>query len=203
MAKAINIVNPAYWISAFVFNELKQYEDVGVDPDQQFNPIIPSDPVGFNEIWTYITDNVNAQNPILIQYDTLLRYRSQPFYRIKKEQLVYDLTCADRTTTINAVSVITQLLDREDAAAEDINRWAAANASVLQLPYNVYFHRVKVYRVDESRDLVELNSINIPNTAAKIIVEYDYHSRDGETFTPQGESLDVTGKADYTTNRYD
>lgn len=202
MAKAINIANPAYWISAFVFDELKEYQDVGVDPDQQFNPIIPSDPVGFNEIWTYITDNVNAQNPILIQYDTLLRYRSQPFYRVKKEQLVYDLTCADRTTTINAVSVITQLLDREDAAAEDLNRWAAANSSTLQLPHNVYFHRIKVYRVDESRDLVELNSVNIPNTAAKIIIEYDYHVKDGQVFTAQGESTDVTGSADYTTNQY-
>jgi hypothetical protein len=75
---------------------------------------------------------------------------------------------------IDAVRIISASLDREDAAAEDVNNYSAQNATEDN-PARVYFHNIRVYQVDESRDVAELASARTL-FLNKIIIEYDYHT---------------------------
>jgi hypothetical protein len=78
---------------------------------------------------------------------------------------------------------LSQLLDRADAAAEDLNRWTMKKQDGetplldLSVPLirNVYFHDIKVYQLEEVRDLTELSSLR-GLTLNKFIIEYDYHT---------------------------
>ena len=72
--------------------------------------------------------------------------------------------------------IITDDLDREDSAAQDINAYCASIATA-QLPFNVYFHNVRVYQADETRDVLDLASARTV-FANKLIIEYDYHTKD-------------------------
>jgi hypothetical protein len=91
--------------------------------------------------------------------------------------------------------VISQVLDREDASAQDINKWIYDNRNWLSapagtqvgdkvgagLPMKVFFRNMKVFQVDESRDLTELNTYR-GGTMHKYIVEYEYHLKDNPNF---------------------
>jgi hypothetical protein len=79
----------------------------------------------------------------------------------------------------DGIRVITECLDREDSAAQDLNSWISANPQEDDngdaIPNNVFFHNIKVYQADESRDLVELASARTL-FLNKLIIEYDYHT---------------------------
>lgn len=176
---------PELWIAHFIFNELKGYNNVGIFENQSVFPFVPStsSQTTIDGLRTYIqnTDGDGGSSTISIfKYDTLIRFRAQPFYPIRKEQLVIEfLTDDDYEASRNIESIVTYLLDREDASAQELNAWAAANTSTVGLDdYNIFFHRTKVFKIDERRDVVELESVNLPEFASKIIVEYDYHTQD-------------------------
>jgi hypothetical protein len=104
---------------------------------------------------------------------------------MKCEQLLYYVYSTQAEKIYDAMIIISQLLDRSDAAAEDLNRWAAAKQSgsspildtAVPIPYNVYFHDIKVYQLEEARDLGELGAIR-GLTLNKLIIEYDYHVKE-------------------------
>jgi hypothetical protein len=77
---------------------------------------------------------------------------------------------------MDAHRIITDALDREDSAAQDMNAFCA-DASTSELPFNVYFHNIRVYQADETRDILELASARTV-FANKLIIEYDYHTKD-------------------------
>jgi hypothetical protein len=120
----------------------------------------------------------------MITYDRLMRFRTTPFYAVKREQLIYTIYGSVQSVQ-NINVIISQLLDREDAAAQDLNDWARDNPISLNgqtVLSNVFFHNIKVYQIDETRDILELNSVNMSEWASKIIIEYDYHAAEGSTF---------------------
>jgi hypothetical protein len=78
--------------------------------------------------------------------------------------------------------LISQLLDREDAAAQDLNNFIR-NESSLNFPHNVFFHNLKVYQADETRDVIELASARTV-FINKLIIEYDYHANWGTANDP-------------------
>lgn len=179
MAKAIKLPYPPRWVNAYVAAKLGEYEDTGVGVESELVPIFATKPGNTDEIWKQLVDNTSQTVPLLIQYDRLMRFRSSPLYEIKKEQLVYYLYSNSLSVINNAVIVISQILDREDVAAQEINKWASENPQTVNgevLPYNVFFHRVKVYQVDEVRDLLDLASARA-TYVNKIIIEYDYHPK--------------------------
>lgn len=176
---------PPHWVNAYLFDKLGEYgeEQVGISATQTIVPFIPTMTTGTDEIYQQITDETGIAQPTLVAYDRLMRFRTSPFYGIKREQILY--TIQGSITSVNNINVvISQLLDREDAAAQDINNWAKENPISLggtQVNQNVFFHNFRVYQVDETRDLIELASVNLGNTVSKIIVEYDYHANWTET----------------------
>jgi hypothetical protein len=186
MPKATDLPYPPHWINAYIFDKLSEYEDIGVDNEiQKILPIIAMTPTNTEELYTNLIQSSTIEQPLLIQYDRLMRFRPTPFYAHKREQLIYYLHSTSLANINNAQIVISQLLDREDAAAQDVNAWAAANADSLNVPHNVYFHNIRTYQADETRDLIDLASARTM-FLNKIIIEYDYHpvwgrDKDGNT----------------------
>jgi hypothetical protein len=175
-----SLPDPAYWLRQFIFNELKEYSvaDVAVVTGQGINPIIPSStPSALADFYETLKAETELSDPLVIQYDKLMRFRTNPFYRIKKEQLVLTVLNGDTDIVLNVASIIEQLLDREDAAGQDINAFSQS-LSTEEKPFNVFFHKARTYKVDESRDLLELASVNLAFASNKLIIEYDYHSKD-------------------------
>lgn len=175
MPLAKDLPFPPHWINAYLFDKLSEYDDIGIDKTQQLVPIFATTPTSTEEIYKNVVQSTTVEQPLIIQYDRLMRFRPNSFYPIKKEQLLYYLYSTSIANVNNANIVISQLLDREDEAARDVNAWAANNASTLNVPHNVFFHNIKVYQADETRDVLELASARTI-FVNKIIIEYDYHA---------------------------
>jgi hypothetical protein len=181
MALAKDLPFPPHWINAYLFAKLGEYDDIGISANQQLVPIFATTPTSTEEIYKNVVESTSISQPLVIQYDRLMRFRPSSFYATKREQLIYYLYSTSIANVNNANIVISQLLDREDAAAQDLNEWAADNALSLNVPHNVFFHNIKVYQADESRDVLELASARTI-FVNKLIIEYDYHAKDGSTF---------------------
>jgi len=176
MPKATDLPFPPHWINSYLYAKLAEYEDIGIDATQQLVPIFAMTPTSTEEIYRNVLQSSTVEQPLIIQYDRLMRFRPTPFYARKREQLMYYLYSTSIANVNNANIVISQLLDREDAAAQDVNDWAAANSGSLNVPHNVYFHNIRVYQADETRDLVDLASARTV-FINKLIIEYDYHAK--------------------------
>jgi hypothetical protein len=177
-----NIPFPPHWINAYLFNKLSNDygpSKVGMGPTQSIVPFFATTTTGREELYQQLKmSNTGVEQPTMITYDRLMRFRVSPFYGIKREQLIYTIYGSLRSVQ-NINIVVSQLLDREDAAAQDINEWCKNNPISLNgqsISPNVFFHNFRVYQIDETRDLLELNSVNLAEWASKIIIEYDYHA---------------------------
>lgn len=193
MVKAIELPYPPRWINAYIVDQLSAYEDINVSNGSggYLSPIVTSTPSNTEEIYKQLLQTTSVGQPLLIQYDRLMRFRPNAFYATKREQLLYYLYSTSLENVNNAMIVISQLLDREDAAAQDLNAWASSNPQTIageQIPHNVFFHNIKAYQADETRDLVDLASARAVYVN-KIIIEYDYHSNWSNTTVPAGQNL--------------
>jgi len=169
------------YINNYVNEQLSLFDLIGVGPTAPnqagFNPMIPAQyPTSIEDLYNDAVLIQQVDAPLLIVYDRLMRFRPSPFYRRKREQLIYFIYSSDVAKLMDTVRVITDALDREDAAAEDVNIFSAEN-STSDNPANVYFHNIRVYQADESRDVAELASARTL-FVNKIIIEYDYHTKD-------------------------
>ena len=185
MAKdIINLPFPPIWINAFIEAALNEYglsvltipsNAAAIDDLSKNRLDIPRqyDPEGIP---------LNEQPDVIVQYDRLIRYRRSGLYPLKCEQLLY-YVYSTPSKILDVSTILSQLLDRADAAAEDLNRWTMKKQDGetplldLSVPLirNVYFHDIKVYQLEEVRDLTELSSLR-GLTLNKFIIEYDYHT---------------------------
>lgn len=180
MPSILNLGYPPFFINGYIKSQLVNF---GIIDQSETTPILPVTPEDSSMIYQQLLQTSNTPNPLLIQYDRLLRFRPSPFYRRKREQLVYTFICSSFEKQQSAIAMCIEALDRQDSTAQDINAWAGANTlydddGVTPIPKNVYFHNFRVYQVDESRDLIELASVNMSLTRGKIIIEFDYHTTD-------------------------
>jgi hypothetical protein len=193
MVKAIDLPYPPRWVNAYIATKLGEYEDTGMSDGQiQLVPIVATAPGNTDEIWSQLVNSNPTSNPLYIQYDRLMRFRTSPLYVTKKEQLLYYIYSTNLEYVNNAGIVISQLLDREDAAAQDLNAWCRDNQDSHPLledrTYNVFFHNIRVYQADEARDVTELASARAVYVN-KIIIEYDYHPKWTNTTVPIDQNL--------------
>lgn len=160
------------WVKEFIVEELKKYEG--------FNTVIavPSSAVSIEDV----LKNYKTYPDLVIQYDKLFRFRSNKLYALKAEQSVIYLY-GKPEKVFQAEAIIHAALDRADAAAEDVNRWAMAKQggtdpmlddSGNPLVHNTYFHNMRVYQLEEARDLGEITSLR-GLSMVKMLVEYEYH----------------------------
>ena len=169
---------PGFKINGYLEEQLKLFEVVS--PSQTFSPFIPVMSTSIDDIYGEIL-STDASLPVIIAYDTLSRFRPSSFYRHKREQLLYTVH-GPQDKVFATIRIINAALDREDSAAQDVNAWASSNESALPATsQNVFFHNIKTFQIDESRDLLELQSgltSTRPIYRNKIIVQYDYHTND-------------------------
>jgi hypothetical protein len=180
----VNLPFPPVWINAYIQAALNEYG---------FSVLtIPSNAAAIDDlsknrvdIPTQYDDEgiaLNTQPDVIVQYDRLFRYRRSNFYPLRCEQLLY-YVYSTPSKILDVSTILSQLLDRADAAAEDLNRWTMkkqdGTSPILDLTVplirNVYFHDIKVYQLEEVRDLTELSSLR-GLTLNKFIIEYDYHT---------------------------
>ena len=163
---------PPLLLNKYVLAQLELHDLWTSRPDK-IDPILPVQSTNIDDIFDEIDP---SPSPFLIVYDRLVRYKPSAFYRHKREQLVYTVHTLYDDKMFDISRVIIEALDRQDSSAQDINQWLTENPDrITGLNHNVFFHSLRVFQADETRDLVELGSIKF-NYRNKIIVEYDYHT---------------------------
>lgn len=163
---------PPIFVNQYVVEQLKRFDIL--TGFEQMIPLFPTTPTNIEDVFKNYIGAPGVDDPLLIQYERLIRFRPTPFYRRKREQLIYYLYCTDLSKITDAHRIISDALDREDAAAQDVNAYCAS-VSTPTLRFNIYFHNMRVYQADETRDILELASARTVY-ANKLIIEYDYHS---------------------------
>lgn len=166
---ALQTAFPPILINKYVLSQLQKFDLLTGLED--IEPIFPVQSTNIDDVY----NNINIDgDPYMIVWDRLIRYNSNTSYWNKREQLVYTVHSSSDIRGINVARVITEALDREDAAAQDVNNWLSQNKADLP-PLNVFFHNFRVFQIDETRDILELASVKF-NWKSKIIIEYDYHT---------------------------
>jgi hypothetical protein len=178
---------PPTFVNQYVVEQLKLFGILS--GAEQMVPVFPTSPTNIEDVFKNYIGAPWVSDPILIQYERLIRFRPSPFYRNKREQLVYYLYCTDLSKINNSHRIITDALDREDSAGQDVNAFCSTEATE-ELPFNVYFHSFRVYQVDETRDLLDLASARTVY-ANKLIIEYDYHANDIIVSGPDGNPVQI------------
>lgn len=179
---------PMLWINAYLQEKLAGYLSVGV-------PFFPAAPGTIDDLTeTMITIKVTDPNTQLSRtenfsyqgvrctYDRLTRLRRKPFPHIKGEQLLYYYFATEDGVTDKMIAVTEltlRLMDREDETAEDINRWAVGK-TIGGFTNQFYFHRFRVYQLEEVADLIDFGTARTYG-GNKIIIEYEYHQTDALT----------------------
>lgn len=170
---------PPTFLNAFVNSELQAFDLMPTGPNP-FQPFFPAQsPMSIEDVYNDSVYIVNNPDGVVIMFDRLMRFRPSPFYRHKREQLVYFIYGPNLSKLFDTTRVIIECLDREDAAAQDLNAWVATNEIIDEnnevIEPNVYFHNIKVYQADEARDIAELASARTL-FLNKLVIEYDYHT---------------------------
>lgn len=169
---------PGLKINGYLEEQLKLFEVVA--PTQNFSPFIPVMSTSIDDLYGEFL-SADGTLPIIIAYDTLSRMRPSAFYRHKREQILYTVH-GPQDKVFAAMRIINAALDREDSAAQDVNAWASANQDVNPgASQDVFFHNIKTFQIDESRDLLEVQAAQGSMRMIyrnKIIVQYDYHTID-------------------------
>lgn len=180
--------SPLVWINHYIANELNKYDDCGVklNPNTGVIPFFLPTRSNLDMVYDQLLVDTGLNNPLYVDYERLFRMRPNPLYVHKREQALYYFRTGSADTLVNAINVVSRLLDREDVAAQELNKWMnekqGSNLPVRDdsgnpLELNIFFRNMKVYQLDESRDLIELGSVKTMYSN-KLIVEYDYHSKD-------------------------
>lgn len=171
--------NPAVFINEYLKDKLGAYGFGSV-------PIFPTSPSTIDQLTqSYVTGNTSG---LFAVYDRMFKMRRSPFPHIKYEQLMYyfyGTAEAAIPTLIEASQHIQDLLDRGDESAQEINAWASAkqlsanplrdvSGELLLLPY---FHELKIFQLEESRDIVDFGTART-YAGNKIIIDYSWHKSD-------------------------
>ena len=122
---------PPTFLNKYVLSELEYYGLISDIDLINPTPMIPA------QVSTNIEDLYNdsiqirqAESPILIVYDRLMRFRPTSFYLHKREQLIYFIYSTDVGKLIDTVRVISSALDREDSSAKDVNAYNFMNPTL-------------------------------------------------------------------------
>jgi hypothetical protein len=89
-------------------------------------------------------------------YDRMFRMRRQAFPHIKCEQLLYYFYAFGDSAVSSMIEVaqkVEDALNNGDESAEELNAWVRDNPQEGSLP--VYFHNIKIYQLQETRDIID------------------------------------------------
>lgn len=169
---------PMLWINAYLQEQLGKHIKIGVP----FFPPSPNTIDDLTETFVKIIDqNTNTEKLLKYEgikctFDRLIKMRRTPFPHIKSEQLLYYFYATEDGVTDKMISVtetVLRLMDREDETAEEINAWQKGSIIAGHKPA-FYFHRFKIYQLQETRDIVDFGTARTYG-GNKIIIDFEYH----------------------------
>jgi hypothetical protein len=146
----------------------------------KFFPTLPTDINALTEGFP------EASGEVFAIYDRMMKMRRSPFPHIKEEQLLYYFykMSSDPEALIETTQIVQDLLDREDESAEELNAWIKSkivNGVVTFGTGNlarefkpVYFHSLKIYQLQETRDIINFGTART-YAGNKVIIDYKYH----------------------------
>ena len=169
----LNTNTPELFINKYVWEQFRladetfynQYKNNGVS----FVPIFPiNDPNASNIAW--------GSRPYIL-YDNFVKARTgkdKYFYPIKSQQMLYSIRGASVEDVYAMRHIMLSSLDREDAAAEDINNFISITNSDPLKPPLVNFQCINAYQVTYMKDATNLDTTRTPYQT-DLIVKFDYH----------------------------
>jgi len=188
---SVIVDHPPSFINAFLQQKLGA--DFGAIP---MFPTVPTDMISMAEGFS-LQDLVEGTrfnfNGNAAIYDRMLRMRRTTFPHIKSEQLLYYFNALTENAVPNLIRItqrIQDLLDRNDESAEELNAWILqtlnpqedpeTKRSIALIPghgtfYVPYFHNIKIYQLQETRDILDLATART-YAGNKIIIDYDWHA---------------------------
>ncbi len=167
-------VYPPIFINAYLKEKLGSVISLDV-------PFFPTSPSTIEQLTQTATINNTAN--LFAVYDRMFKMRRKAFPHIKDEQLLYYFYSLSIPEMMQATQIISDLLDRGDESAQDLNKWLQAK-QLSQSPIvddngvafpTVFFHEIKVYQLEETRDIIDFGTART-FAGNKIIIDYCYHS---------------------------
>jgi hypothetical protein len=175
---------PQLWINKYLQEKLAELiVDNPLTPEDETAgigvPFFPSKPASIDELteqWIIVGDQRLQYSGVMAVWDRLVRMRRSSFPHIKQEQLLYYFYATEENVTETMVQVqeaVLRLMDREDETAEEINSWAK-NKAIDGMTNKFYFHRFRVYQLEEVRDIIDFGTARTYG-GNKIIIDFEYH----------------------------
>jgi hypothetical protein len=172
---------PVLWINSYLQTKMATVgTGIGV-------PFFPSRPASIDELteqWITVDNNIYPYSGVMATWDRLIKMRRGPFPHIRSEQVLYYFYATESNVTeqmVQTQELILRLMDRGDESAEDLNKWAAerqinvgTQGTPNLLSNKFYFHNLKVYQLEETRDIIDFGTARTYG-GNKIIIEYTYH----------------------------
>lgn len=171
---------PHLFINQYLKSEIGRQYTV----DVPFLPTLPS------EIDS-LTETFPDSQGFLATYDRMFKLRRKAFPHIKCEQLMYYFYKSEDPTMLFDTQQLTQdLLDRGDESAQELNAWiktyqeanpgttvgGKATARIVDQDFFLpYFHEIKIFQLEESRDIIDFGTART-FAGNKIIVDYEWHA---------------------------
>lgn len=195
MAESTSVFNtPVLWINEYLKEKIGLDTGIGV-------PFFPSRPASIDELtesWIIITPESTiepqrlAYAGVMATWDRLVRMRRSPFPHIKQEQLLYYFYATESDVTEKMVQVqekVLRLMDREDETAEEINKWAKAKGQIDGMDCKFFFHKFRVYQLEEVRDIIDFGTARTYG-GNKIIIDFEYHQVSNKYEESEGSTAD-------------
>lgn len=135
----------------------------------QYKGIVPFFPVSDNT-----SGRTKWNDKTYIVYDSFMKGRTKYpyFYPIKTSQMMYSIK-GDLEEIYKWRDFISNILDREDVAAQDINQYAGQNLSGI----NFSFHCINVMQYNYISNVTESTSTK-KTFSTNLIIKYDFHRTD-------------------------
>jgi hypothetical protein len=186
MAESASTFNtPALWVNKYLQENIFDIGKVAV-------PFFPTTPTTIDDLTEQfmvlpVRDEANIlvdqrvpYEGVIAVYDRLMRMRRSPFPHIKCEQLLYYFYATQDNVIekmVNTQEAVLRLMDREDETAEEINNWSKGRV-IDGMTCQFYFHKFKVYQLEEVRDIIDFGTARTFG-GNKIIIDFDYHQMPG------------------------
>lgn len=115
-------------------------------------------------------DTAWGEKPYIV-YDSMMtsRTRNKYFYPVKSAQMIYSIK-GSITEIYEWRDFISNVLDREDIAARDVNKYAGANS----LDLNAYFHCINTNQINYIGQTSKISG-QIKEYSTDLVIRYDYH----------------------------
>lgn len=183
---------PHLFINKYMQDKIAELSNEGMP----FFPTLPTDFNGQVGEISVITES-NGTMPSgesMAVYDRMFKLRRQAFPHLKYEQLLYYFYSYGVDDLFRLQQQSQDLLDRGDESAQELNEWIkslweskgsqtstddgkpiVSFSGTTDEFYLPFFHEIKVFQLEESRDIVDFGTARTW-AGNKLIVDYCWHA---------------------------